>query len=354
MKKQILYFHTNLSSFVKKDIEILEKKFIVKQFLFNASSKALLPFVFAKQKLFLLLNVFNASLIVCQFGGYHSFLPVLFAKIFNKRSLIITGGVDCVSYPSFNYGYLHKFPLGLFTKWSYRLANHIAPKHDSLMMSEDNYYSVDFPKQGIKYFIPGLKTPFTAIHNGYDAEKWKRISPKKKNTFITICGGWEYSFQQQLKGIDLIFAVAKFFQECQFLIVGVPLASSEGTENKPPSSNIKFIPPQKNENLVNFYSEAEFYLQLSISEGFPNALCEAMLCECIPIVSDVGAMPEIIGDSGFILKKRDIDLLKKIIGEAMICDKETLSKKAKKRIEENYTLEKREKKLLALSQSLIK
>lgn len=266
--------------------------------------------------------------------------------------MIITGGVDCVSYPSFNYGYLHKFPLGLFTKWSYWLATHIAPKHDSLIMSADNYYGVDFPKQGIKYFIPGLKTPFTVIHNGYNAEEWKCISTKKKNKFITICGGWEYSFQQQLKGIDLIFAVAKFFPECQFLIVGVPQISS-GTENQPPSSNIKFIPPQKNENLVTFYSEAEFYFQLSISEGFPNALCEAMLCECIPIVSDVGAMPEIIGDSGFIVKKRDIALLKKIIEEAIKCNKQALSKKAKKRIEENYTLEKREKKLLALSQSLI-
>lgn len=346
--KTILYFYTTPSPFVKKDIEILEKKFFVKEFRFNVSSKALLPFSFVWQKLFLLLNIFKASLIVCQFGGYHSFLPVLFAKVLRKKSLIITGGVDCVSYPSFRYGYLHKFPLGIFTKWSYRLACHISPKHESLIMFEDNYYGVDFPKQGIKYFIPNLATLFTVIHNGYDAEKWRRISSKKKDTFITICGGWEYSFQKQLKGIDLIFEAAKNFPGCEFIIVGVPITY------QPPIKNIRFIPPQKNENLIGFYSEAEFCFQLSISEGFPNALCEAMLCECIPIVSDVGAMPEIIGDSGFILKKRSIDLLKRTIEEAMKCNKEILSKRARKRIEENYTLKRREEKLIHLAEKMAK
>ncbi len=346
MKKTVLYFHTNLSSFAKKDVEILEKEFSVRKFHFRVPSKILLPFVFAQQKLFLLLNIFSSSLIVCQFGGYHSFLPVLLARIFGKKSLIITGGVDCVSYPSFNYGYLHKFPLGIFTKWSYLLASHISPKHKSLILSDDNYYGIDFPKQGLKYFMPHLKTPFTVIHNGYSPCP-ALLPERKKNSFITVSLGFEYGFQLQLKGIDLIFVVAEFFPECEFNILGV----SADITFQPPSQNIKFIPPKKSEELNNFYSQSEFYLQLSISEGFPNSLCEAMLCGCIPIVSHVGAMPEIIGDSGFILKKRNIEMLKKIIEEAIVCDKKNLSEKARKRIEENYSLKKRNDNLLALVNS---
>jgi glycosyltransferase involved in cell wall biosynthesis len=53
---------------------------------------------------------------------------------------------------------------------------------------------------------------------------------------------------------------------------------------------------------------ATFYAQLSLSEGMPNALCEAMLCGCIPLVSNVASMPSIIADHGRVLRKRDAEL----------------------------------------------
>lgn len=355
MPKTILYFYTTPSPFVKKDIEILEKRFTVKQYRFNVRSKLFLPFQLVKQKIFLLLNIFYADLLVCQFGGYHSFLPVLFAKFSGKKSLIITGGVDCVSYPSFNYGYLHKFPLGIFTKWSYQLANHIAPKHQSLIISEDSYYGKDSTTQGIKAFIAHFTTPFTVIHNGYDIAKWNCLGQKKNKSFITVCGGLDYSFQEQLKGVDLILGIVKFLPDCTFTFIGVTTDQKKSMVERYhlTSENIHFIPPQKNEDLVKYYCENEFYLQLSISEGFPNALCEAMLCKCIPIVSEVGAMPDIVGDSGFILKKRDTGMLKQLLVNAFNCDKNTVAEKARKRIVENYRIEFREEKLLRLVETII-
>ncbi|HMC97284.1 MAG TPA: glycosyltransferase, partial [Flavobacteriales bacterium] len=65
------------------------------------------------------------------------------------------------------------------------------------------------------------------------------------------------------------------------------------------------------------YGSATYYLQLSVSEGFGNALCEAMLCGCIPIVSSTGAMPRIVGDTGYIVQRRDPDVLERTIREAM-------------------------------------
>jgi glycosyltransferase involved in cell wall biosynthesis len=38
-----------------------------------------------------------------------------------------------------------------------------------------------------------------------------------------------------------------------------------------------------------------------------------MLCGCIPIVSNVGMMRDIIEDEGYILEKRDFNELKKLI-----------------------------------------
>ena len=108
----------------------------------------------------------------------------------------------------------------------------------------------------------------------------------------------------------------------------------------------------KNEELIDIFSSCEFYLQLSMAEGFPNSLCEAMLCECIPIGSNVFSIPEIIGDSGFVLKNRSGDELKQILQQALNADKDVLKKKARLRITENYTLESRKAKLLSLCSSL--
>jgi glycosyltransferase involved in cell wall biosynthesis len=120
------------------------------------------------------------------------------------------------------------------------------------------------------------------------------------------------------------------------------------------SNNITTIGFVDHAILPDFYSEAEFYLQLSISEGFPNALSEAMLCECIPIGSSVGAIPDIIGDAGFVLKKRDIEALKHVIEEALASHREDLSIKARNRIKDLYPEILRKQRLLRLADDLIK
>jgi len=43
---------------------------------------------------------------------------------------------------------------------------------------------------------------------------------------------------------------------------------------------IKFTGLVPDEELIKYYQKAKVY-QLSEYEGLPNALCEAMLCECL-------------------------------------------------------------------------
>ena len=44
------------------------------------------------------------------------------------------------------------------------------------------------------------------------------------------------------------------------------------------------------------------YVQVSAHEGFGCALAEAMLCGCVPVVTDRGAIPEVVGETGFYVK----------------------------------------------------
>lgn len=347
MKNELLYFHTGKSSFVNKDIEILQEKFAVIDFFFDTANKKKYWFVLIRQIFFLLKHIVSSKLIVCQFAGHHSFFPIFFSRIFLKKSVIVAGGTDCVSFPSIHYGNFYKSFLSLTTKFSFKYCSLILPVHKSLEENNYTYQADDFPKQGYKSFIPGIKTPSTVIFNGYDAEKWFCDTVKQKNTFVTIGAGLNSRFGFKLKGIDLIYDLAKKYPNGKFFIVG-----GQGVQKTPPS-NVRLLDKIPNDELRGFLTKMSFYLQLSMSEGFPNALSEAMLCECVPIVSNVGGMPDIVADSGYILKHKDLNELVELVKTAINNpDLTILGKKARTRIENNYTFEKRKELLLAELQKL--
>lgn len=348
MKQKLLYFHAGRSSFVIKDIEILQEKYNIKEFFFNTTNKSNYIFQFIKQKLFLLGNIFGAKLIVCQFAGHYSFLPIVFAKLFFKRSVIVAGGTDCVAFPSISYGNFNTASMRFTTSFSFKNCDLILPVHQTLVEYDYTYQPNDLPKQGFKYFIKDLKTKVEVIHNGYDSNKWFCNSSKEKNTFITIGAGLGSRFGFTLKGIDLIFEIAPKFPEATFYIIG-----GSSVKVKAPV-NVKLLENMPNNQIQPLLSKMQFYLQLSLSEGFPNALSEGMLCECIPVVSDVGGMTDIVDDCGYILKHKNVDELKTII-EGAINNQllDTLGKKARKRIEDNYTFDKRKTKLLSELEKLV-
>lgn len=306
----ILHCFLNRSTFVLKDQAILEGTMRTDEYHVQVDRKSLLPIALIRLFFFLLFKGWRYKLFVIQFAGYHSLLPCLFAKITGRKSLIIAGGTDCVSFPGIRYGNFFRPFLRNFTRWSYRFCDAIAPKHQTLWEYSYHYDENEPSRQGIRPFT-GLNTKnIVPIENGYDTKKWKLTHVNRiNNSFITVTGGLEYPFQMQLKGIDLILQLAAKHPECTFTIVGVPHTDFFGQL----PSNICLLPPVKNESLVDLFNTQLYYVQLSMAEGFPNAVCEAMLCGCTPIVSEVFSMPEIVGNCGYILAHRNTDDLDRLM-----------------------------------------
>lgn len=345
IKKRILYFYPHRSSFIVKDLKALSDDFEVLECPFPIPFKMSLFYQIIKQKFFLLRYAGKAEIMISFFGGYHSLIPGFFAFILRKPFLLIVGGTECVSYPSINYGNLSKRILGLATRFSFKWATHISPVHESLIYSEDTFYRKDYTHQGYAFHIKRLiEKPATTIYLGFEKEIFYKAAEKERNSFLTVAAGLDSKRMMDLKGINLIIDIAPFFPECKFYIIGIPKEKLFAAK----SENIIQLPNLPLKELIIYFSRSEYYLQLSVSEGFPSAIAEAMLCECIPIGSNIGAIPLIIGETGFILEKSDKQELQKLISVALSADRQTLGKLARIRISEEFPQQKRNKQLVKL------
>lgn len=350
--EEIIYIYPNTSTFVRQDIRVLSKTFVVKSPNHNWTKKGLVPLLFIKQFFFLLVHMHAAKAVIVMFGGYWSFLPALLGHIFNKPVFIILGGMDCVSFPAIDYGGLRKPLVKIFIKWSYQLCTRLLPVHESLVITDYTYVQSAYPKQGFKYFFPSIKTSYQTIYNGYNINFWNEPSGvKRSNTFITIAA-IEDEKRLRLKGADVFVQLAKIFPQYSFTIVGVSDAFKKTMKELPSNLTVHaFLAP---ENFKHLLGQSEFYLQLSLSEGFPNSLCEAMLCGCIPVGSSVGAIPLIIGNTGVVIRKFNFDVIKDEIIRLISLNKSAkkeLSLQARNRIASLFPIENRERAFIRLINS---
>ena len=330
--------YVSLSTFTKRDIHLLSDDYQVIAYHFNTDKKWKLPFAFIMQAWFLIRNRNKIDLIVSQSAGYLSFLPTIFYKITKKPLAIIAIGTDCIKMPEINYGAHNKMILAWFTRFSFRNATCIFPVHASLIANDYIYTNISYPQQGIKAFVKNIKTPFVPIVNGFDTEQWKITSLERNpKSFLTVTTALsETGFY--LKGIDMIFAFAQKNPFFQFTIVG-QVYLKESCPN-----NVSIIPQILHEKLVEIYNQHTYYLQLSLSEGFPNALCEAMLCGCIPIGSHVAGIPDIIGLDGYVLKNKNIEELQEI--SSKLDYKSITPQQVRNRIVSNFPISRRKKELI--------
>ena len=329
-RKKVLLIIPFINQFIQKDIDFLESEFSLTISNQNWKIKPLVPFFLIFQLLQMIFIVPGTDKIVIQFGGFWSLIPCVVGRLFKKPIAIILHGTDCASIPNLNYGSLRKKLLKRICRISYKKASILLPVSDSLIQSKNEYNS-SYSNQGIKYHFPNLNTPYLVIPNGLNETFWncESSSIKDENRCIAVFSKSQF----YLKGGDLIIELAKHFPKIKFQIVGID--DNDNLHSAP--DNVAFSGRLNHFELRKAYREAQFHFQLSLFEGFGLSLCEAMLCECIPIGSSVNMIPQIIGDTGFILNQKKLDLLIDIMKKAIATtNKEDLGKKARQRIVENF------------------
>lgn len=268
-------------------------------------------------------------------------LPVFFGKLFGKKCTIQAGGMDCMNMPEIGYGNFRKKWLRKATVYSFKNCSLILPVAQALVQQEYHFDPSINSKQGLLNLIPNLKTPIKVVPNGFDTAFWKDLEKERKPfSFISVATGTSNPSRAIVKGYDLIEVLAKNHPEFTFTLAG-----DLGYQST--NSNIRVLGKVNPVELLELYNTHQFYLQLSTSEGFPNALGEAMSCGCIPIGSAVGAIPEIIGESGKTLPHKNTLELEQLVEELKNLPLDELSKSSRERILNRFSYEKRQQLLEA-------
>ncbi len=336
----IIYTFPIHTAFIDRDLEMISPSTKIRPLVFT-NQPTQLPFYFILQFFQLLWFLPKTDQYLCFFGGYHSVLPVWFGKVFGKKCTIQAGGMDCMNMPEIGYGNFRKKWLRKATIYSFSNCTQILPVAASLVQHDYRYDPRINPKQGLLNLIPNLKTPTQVVHNGFDTEFWKNQGNTRAHlSFISVATGTSTSSRAIVKGYDLIERLAENHPDWSFTLVG-------DKDYRSPNSNVKVLGKLSPMQLKELYNEHQFYLQLSTSEGFPNALGEAMACGCIPVGSAVGAIPEIIGTSGLVLQRKDLQLLEDELENLFKKDFDHLSQENSKRIASEFNFDKRKRLLLS-------
>jgi glycosyltransferase involved in cell wall biosynthesis len=358
-RPRLLFLHLHPSPFVLEDLSILQDAFAVRVFHFRSGgggAQGLLRLMaaFARELFWLLREWRAADIVFGWFADYHLLLPVLMSRLWRRPLVVVLGGFESNHLPELSYGAFHSRWRAPLARSVLRQAALLLPVSSSLIEAEESYSLHPLTRRnGIKTEIPDLSTPIVTVPTGYIVEDWP-MGPPARSASVCSVAGLSNARTVKVKGIDILIETARRLPEVQFRVVGVAEDLREMLRRRDtPPPNVEFLPARPRDELRELYGRTSVYLQLSRTEGLPNALCEAMLCGCIPVVSAVGGMPEAVGDVGFVAQSPEPKAIAELVRRAVAEGSDPITApgsraRARERIVVRYPFSQRRQQLLAL------
>jgi glycosyltransferase involved in cell wall biosynthesis len=139
------------------------------------------------------------------------------------------------------------------------------------------------------------------VYNGILADYLPAtIDTVRERLAVTVCQG-DSTTEYLRKGLPTFIDVARMIPDVQFVIVGptgAALALAQRDAADVP--NVAVIPGfvSLKDVIIPLYLRASAYCQFSIEETFGMVVVESMLCGCVPVTTNGGALPEVSGPHG--------------------------------------------------------
>lgn len=313
---KLLFVYSSYSSFVGTDHEILSKHYNVEGFCWHGK----------RDILRLIRAIRRCDMSFSWFASDHAAVTVFLSGLFGKPSLVVVGGYEVGSAPEINYGTFTR------SKFKQKMVSY------SLMNADVILPVSDFTKNEVLTRVEPrqMKLIYNAVKVGSPG------SARKKEKVITTVGSVTEN-GIKLKGLDTFAVVSTYFPDYSFVIIGQKERDAEERLRKI-NPDLLFTGHIPHEDVMAWFRRTSVYCQLSYRESFGMSVAESMACECIPVVTRRGALPEVVGDAGYYVRYDDPEGTAAAVKRALASGSRT---KARERIENLFSTARRERELVA-------
>jgi glycosyltransferase involved in cell wall biosynthesis len=279
-RKRILYVHSRKASFVAIDREILAGRYEVE----DLYQPGRWP-----NPIKVVRGVLRSDLVFGWFASWHTFFPITLAWLLRKPSVMIVGGFDTANMPDIGYGYQQGGVRRAASRWIMRRARRLATNSEySLSEIERN---TPIPPERVRVVHHGVPDPFGE-------------EPEAKEREALTVGAIDHTTLVQKGQLPFVEA-ARLLPDVRFTFAGKWLVGSVDELRARAGENVHFTGWLSDDDLHATYRRAAVYVQASRHEGFGLAVAEAMLAGCVPVVMNVTAMPEVVGDAGVLIESQE-------------------------------------------------
>jgi len=304
------------STFIERDLEILKRHFLVAPLVWRHLSGPLPLFRLAME----------SDIIYSWFAGPYSALATYYGNIFGTKTALMLGGYETARIPEIGYGAF----LNPVTASLVRLA---VTRSDGVAVVDQAL------AKELRDLFP-TNREITVIPTGYDWKFFRPAGPKDQTVLTVATVGKSTALR---KGLYVFAEAARHVCEMRFVVIGRVTDDAVANRLRELSSGrIEITGPLDSNELLHHFQRSKVYCQLSRYEGLPNALCEAMLCECVPVGTRYGGIPTAIGDTGFYVNYGDVHGTIEAIRGAARMD----GSLARRRIKSLFPVELREQRLV--------
>jgi glycosyltransferase involved in cell wall biosynthesis len=324
----LLVFHRP-SSFIETDARLLRDRWDVQEW------RQSHPFA---RPLAVLAAVRRSRLVFGWFASWHMLLPITFAWLLGKPSVVVVGGFDLASLPDIRYGNQRGGARRAVTGWVLARATRLL----AISRFSSGELEAHAPRRAERAIVVHLGVP----------DRYRSLAAGERERLVVTVGVVDERNLER-KGHRLFVEAARELPDVRFVLVGrwddVTAVEALRAAATP---NVELAGWLPDEELRALLARASVYAQPSRHEGFGLAVAEAMLAGCVPVVTRAGALPEVVGDAGIVVDERTATAFAAGVRKALASGDEA-REHARDRVLTEFPLERRRRGLSSVVDELL-